>query len=290
MCREREWKKKKRWEEKGKKERRKKKGGGGVDLGSTDQQKKTPKKNKNKRSSEREDGPLFCFAIRSKSHQETLSGFSSTIHPFLFPLTQPSPHLSLGTPCLALAQPPPPRPRFVRLVYDKCRFSFYIVLEFLRLILSFWVLLFCWFALAITKPPSIFPFKLTVSSHHSIFRRTSGRTNGRDGRDEPLRPLLIVQTLLALGNPKKGREKKKKVKMVQFSNPLKFGTDLWDPSHRYETSWLLSPYVLCAFRATFVRPSYLSPRLNFSFPLFLVFVPTVGPMFSPYVIAYLLRL
>ncbi|CZS98825.1 uncharacterized protein RAG0_07383 [Rhynchosporium agropyri] len=31
---------------------------------------------------------------------------------------------------------------------------------------------------------------------------------------------------------------------------LKFGTDLWDPSHRFETSWLLPPWVLFAIRAT----------------------------------------
>lgn len=41
--------------------------------------------------------------------------------------------------------------------------------------------------------------------------------------------------------------------MMQFENPLKFGTDLWDPSHRYETSWLLPPYALFAVRATLVR-------------------------------------
>ncbi|CAN8100938.1 unnamed protein product [Discula destructiva] len=38
--------------------------------------------------------------------------------------------------------------------------------------------------------------------------------------------------------------------MISLSNPLKFGTDLWDPSHRYETSWLLPPYALAALRAT----------------------------------------
>ncbi|WYZ44314.1 hypothetical protein EsH8_VII_000750 [Colletotrichum jinshuiense] len=27
-----------------------------------------------------------------------------------------------------------------------------------------------------------------------------------------------------------------------------FGKDLWDPSHRFETSWLLSPYLLAIFR------------------------------------------
>ncbi|KAI1323519.1 hypothetical protein F5Y16DRAFT_383412 [Xylariaceae sp. FL0255] len=31
-------------------------------------------------------------------------------------------------------------------------------------------------------------------------------------------------------------------------NPFKFGTDLWDPSHRFQTSWLVSPYVLFATR------------------------------------------
>ncbi|OHE92708.1 hypothetical protein CORC01_11989 [Colletotrichum orchidophilum] len=30
---------------------------------------------------------------------------------------------------------------------------------------------------------------------------------------------------------------------------FRFGTDLWDPSHRFETSWLLSPYLLAACRA-----------------------------------------
>lgn len=35
-------------------------------------------------------------------------------------------------------------------------------------------------------------------------------------------------------------------------NPFKFGTDLWDTSNRFETSWLLSPYVLFACRALIV--------------------------------------
>ena len=34
---------------------------------------------------------------------------------------------------------------------------------------------------------------------------------------------------------------------------LKFGHDLWDPSHRFETSWLLPPWVLFAVRALIVR-------------------------------------
>lgn len=48
----------------------------------------------------------------------------------------------------------------------------------------------------------------------------------------------------------------------RFENPLRFGTDLWDPSHRFETSWLLPPYALAAVRATFVS---LKPNFtNFS--------------------------
>ncbi|KAK0630077.1 hypothetical protein B0T17DRAFT_506576 [Bombardia bombarda] len=33
--------------------------------------------------------------------------------------------------------------------------------------------------------------------------------------------------------------------------PFAFGTDLWDPSHRFETSWLLSPWALFFCRALF---------------------------------------
>lgn len=39
--------------------------------------------------------------------------------------------------------------------------------------------------------------------------------------------------------------------MVRLENPFKLGKDLWDPSHRYETSWLLPPYALAACRAIF---------------------------------------
>ncbi|KAK4132531.1 hypothetical protein BT67DRAFT_443728 [Trichocladium antarcticum] len=31
--------------------------------------------------------------------------------------------------------------------------------------------------------------------------------------------------------------------------PFRFGTDVWDPSHRFETSWLLSPWLLSFCRA-----------------------------------------
>ncbi|KAI1267519.1 hypothetical protein F5Y18DRAFT_378032 [Xylariaceae sp. FL1019] len=34
-------------------------------------------------------------------------------------------------------------------------------------------------------------------------------------------------------------------------NPFKFGTGPWDESHRFQTSWLLPPYVLFGFRALF---------------------------------------
>ncbi|KAK8072493.1 hypothetical protein PG996_005841 [Apiospora saccharicola] len=34
-----------------------------------------------------------------------------------------------------------------------------------------------------------------------------------------------------------------------MAKAFKFGDDLWDPSHRFETSWLVSPYVLFGCRA-----------------------------------------
>lgn len=33
---------------------------------------------------------------------------------------------------------------------------------------------------------------------------------------------------------------------------FKFSTEVWDPSHRFETSWLLTPWMLFAVRATIV--------------------------------------
>ncbi|KAI0473879.1 hypothetical protein GGR56DRAFT_553739 [Xylariaceae sp. FL0804] len=37
--------------------------------------------------------------------------------------------------------------------------------------------------------------------------------------------------------------------MAKRRNPFVFGTGRWDPTHRYETSWLLPPYALFALRA-----------------------------------------
>ena len=39
-------------------------------------------------------------------------------------------------------------------------------------------------------------------------------------------------------------------------NPFRFGTDLWDPTHRFETSWLLSPWLLFFCRALLVSQSW----------------------------------
>ncbi|OTB05073.1 hypothetical protein M426DRAFT_320129 [Hypoxylon sp. CI-4A] len=36
---------------------------------------------------------------------------------------------------------------------------------------------------------------------------------------------------------------------MQLPRVLTFGTDTWDPSYRFETSWLIPPYVLFALRA-----------------------------------------
>lgn len=40
--------------------------------------------------------------------------------------------------------------------------------------------------------------------------------------------------------------------------PFAFGTDAWDPQHRFETSWILSPWALFFLRALFVRKILLS--------------------------------
>jgi hypothetical protein len=37
---------------------------------------------------------------------------------------------------------------------------------------------------------------------------------------------------------------------------FRFGTDRWDPTHRFETSWLLSPWALFACRALFVSRNH----------------------------------
>lgn len=37
--------------------------------------------------------------------------------------------------------------------------------------------------------------------------------------------------------------------MPAYSRAFKFGVDLWDPSHRFETSWILPPWVLFGIRA-----------------------------------------
>lgn len=40
--------------------------------------------------------------------------------------------------------------------------------------------------------------------------------------------------------------------MAAVRKAFSFGTDLWDPSQRFETSWLLPPLVLFAARLAFV--------------------------------------
>lgn len=38
-----------------------------------------------------------------------------------------------------------------------------------------------------------------------------------------------------------------------FTDGFRLGSGLWDPSHRYETSWLLPPWLLFICRALIVR-------------------------------------
>lgn len=46
---------------------------------------------------------------------------------------------------------------------------------------------------------------------------------------------------------------------MAFLQAFKFGSGLWDPSHRYETSWLLPPWLLFVCRALFVRQRQTTP-------------------------------
>ena len=40
--------------------------------------------------------------------------------------------------------------------------------------------------------------------------------------------------------------------MASRMQALRLGTDLWDPSHRFETSWLIPPWILFGIRAAIV--------------------------------------
>lgn len=58
---------------------------------------------------------------------------------------------------------------------------------------------------------------------------------------------------------------------------FRFGKDLWDPSYRFETSWLMPPYVLAACRALIVS---LAPIPVPSPPLLHLLPPPVASPFS----------
>lgn len=115
-------------------------------------------------------------------------------------------------------------------------------------------------------------FCLDESPRPRTSRARGERERGRQG-GPGLHTLIPFHTQADRSIP---NNQTKPVKMVSFENPLKFGTDLWDPSHRFETSWLLPPYALAAVRATFVRclfppcPQCLS--LSLSLPVSLGFV------------------
>ncbi|KAI1434115.1 hypothetical protein GGR50DRAFT_664177 [Xylaria sp. CBS 124048] len=48
-------------------------------------------------------------------------------------------------------------------------------------------------------------------------------------------------------------------------NPFAFGTDPWDPSHRFVTSWLVSPFVLFGIRATMSLYAFTTLFFNIGF-------------------------
>jgi hypothetical protein len=61
------------------------------------------------------------------------------------------------------------------------------------------------------------------------------------------------------------RRGEEKGEMADRFRALKFGTDLWDPSHRFETSWLLPPWVLFGVRAAIVRSTLCPPNSSLIF-------------------------
>jgi hypothetical protein len=59
-------------------------------------------------------------------------------------------------------------------------------------------------------------------------------------------------------------------------NPFVFGTDLWDPSNRFETSWLLPPWLLALFRGLLVSLLPLYPSSNLSCKIHLALTAIAG--------------
>lgn len=49
-----------------------------------------------------------------------------------------------------------------------------------------------------------------------------------------------------------GESWRAKITKMMLPRVLAFGTDPWDPTNRFFTSWLISPYVLAALRGLFV--------------------------------------
>lgn len=52
--------------------------------------------------------------------------------------------------------------------------------------------------------------------------------------------------------------------MSRLRNIITFGTDTFDPGHRFETSWLISPWKLFAIRAILVSSPSKQDKLHFN--------------------------
>jgi len=55
--------------------------------------------------------------------------------------------------------------------------------------------------------------------------------------------------------------------MANRFQAFKFGHDIWDPSNRFETSWLLRPWVLFAIRASISLYAFVVLIFNIAWDL-----------------------
>ncbi|KAI1761765.1 hypothetical protein GGR53DRAFT_504302 [Hypoxylon sp. FL1150] len=52
---------------------------------------------------------------------------------------------------------------------------------------------------------------------------------------------------------------------MRIVNPFKFGTDPWDPTHRFETSWFLPPFVLFVLRSLMSLYAFITLLFNIGY-------------------------
>lgn len=146
-----------------------------------------------------------------------------------------APRLSLGPACVGFQR----RPSFSLLGSLVCRsdlVSFCVSAPLSNSLLAFFT----------------FRFRSTIVNDFVLAVQNGWIDRSKPLAHRPLSPTSTSPKSPSLSPPR----------MVRLQNPFKLGKDLWDPSHRYETSWLIPPYALAACRAAFVR-SKAKPKLPF---------------------------